>query len=124
MDGHSRWVRASDIDAVPEDGSGHGFRIDGLDIAIFRWDQRFFALENFCPHLGFPLTEGIVQEATVICGWHGWRVRLEDGGCRGKALTARTFPCEVRDNGIWVRVPETLRAGQPGQPPSFRDGSG
>ena len=48
------------------DGTGHGVRIEGLDIALFHWDQAFYALENLCPHLGFPLTEGMVQDGTVI----------------------------------------------------------
>ena len=113
MDQASKWVRASSATDIPEDGSGHRFDIDGLDIAIFRWDQSFFALENFCPHLGFPLTEGIVQDGTVICGWHGWRVRLEDGGCGGKTLVARTFPCEVRGEDVWVEVPEKVEPAGP-----------
>ena len=105
----NKWVRASSVADVPGDGSGRAFSLDGLDIAIFNCNEAFFALENFCPHLGFPLTEGIVQDGTVICAWHGWRVRLEDGGCRGKTLAARTYPCEVRGDDIWVRIPE--RAG-------------
>jgi len=103
-----KWVRASAVADVPEDGTGRAFDIDGLDIVVFNWDQGFFALENFCPHLGFPLTEGIVQDGTVICGWHGWRVRLEDGSCRGKTSSARTFPCEVRGDSIWVEVTEKV----------------
>jgi nitrite reductase/ring-hydroxylating ferredoxin subunit len=48
----------------------------------------------------------------VICGWHGWRIRLEDGSCPGKTLAARTYPCEVREGRLWVeipRLPEALR---------------
>ena len=100
-----KWVQASSIDSVPEDGVGHPVRIEGLDIALFSQDQTFYALENFCPHLGFPLTEGIVKEGMVICGWHGWRVRLADGTCRGKTAVAKTYLCEVRGKDIYVQIP-------------------
>jgi nitrite reductase/ring-hydroxylating ferredoxin subunit len=106
MGRQQKWVRASSTDQVPADGKGHAFRIDGLDIAIFNWDQAYYAVENFCPHLGFPLSEGLVHDGSVICGWHGWRVRLEDGGCGGGASTATCYPCETRGDSIWVQVPE------------------
>jgi len=104
----NKWLQVVPVEEVVEDGVGRAFQVDGLDIAIFKWDQNYFALENFCPHLGFPLTEGIVQDGNVICGWHGWRVRLEDGGCSGKTLVARTFPCEVRGDAVWVEIPEKV----------------
>jgi len=110
MDQPVKWVRASSLDELPRDGSGRAFDVDGLDIAVFNWDQSYFALENYCPHLGFPLTEGIVEEGAVICGWHGWRVRLDDGGCRGKTLTARRYACEVRGDALWVEVPEKVQS--------------
>lgn len=111
MSGEHKWARAASVDDIPEDGLARGVKLEGLEIALFHWDQTFYALENHCPHLGFPLTEGIVQAGVVICGWHGWRVRLEDGGCPGKTLTARTYPCEVRDNDVYVEVPVVPGAG-------------
>ena len=100
-----KWVRAAAVAEVPEDGLARGVKLEGLEIALFNWDESFYALENHCPHLGFPLTEGVVQDGVVICGWHGWRVQLEDGGCPGKTLTARTYPCEVRGAELYVEVP-------------------
>jgi nitrite reductase/ring-hydroxylating ferredoxin subunit len=104
----AKWIRVSSIADGPAEGCGRAFDLEGLEIAIFNWDREYFALENCCPHLGFPLTEGLLQEGSVICGWHGWRVRLNDGGCHGKTLTARAYPCQVRDGEIWVQVPKRL----------------
>ena len=103
----NKWVRVASLYEVPEDGIGHAVQIDGLDIALFRWDQSFYALENFCPHLGFPLTEGVVQNGEVICGWHGWHVRLTDGGCRKERAGAKTYPCEVRGEDLYVEIPSS-----------------
>ena len=105
MEAATKWIRVGSVEEVPEDGMGHGVKIDGLDIALFQWDQTFYAVENLCPHLGFPLTEGIAQDGVIICGWHGWRIRLEDGSCQGKTLTAPTFPCEVRGEDLYMQIP-------------------
>jgi nitrite reductase (NADH) small subunit len=99
------WVRVAGVSEVPENGMGHRVIVEGLELALFQWDQTFYAVENLCPHLGFPLTEGIVQNGVVICGWHGWRISLQDGSCAGKTLSAPTFPCEVRGTDLYVEVP-------------------
>ncbi len=100
-----KWVRAAALADVPADGRARGVRLEGLDVAVMQWNERFYALENQCPHLGFPLTEGQLHEGVLVCGWHGWRIRLEDGGCPGKTAAARTYPCEARGPDLWVEVP-------------------
>jgi nitrite reductase/ring-hydroxylating ferredoxin subunit len=83
---------------------GHSVKADGLDIAVFKWNGRVFAIENLCPHLGFPLSEGIVQEGEVICSWHGWHIRLEDGTCRRERDRAKIYSCEIRGDDVWIEV--------------------
>ncbi|MBW0104997.1 Rieske (2Fe-2S) protein, partial [Pseudonocardia sp. KRD291] len=64
-------------------------------IGVFRVGDRFFAVNNHCPHLGGPLCEGrtqaqvrsdgpgrytVADEHTMIaCPWHGWEYDLETG---------------------------------------------
>jgi nitrite reductase/ring-hydroxylating ferredoxin subunit len=31
---------------------------------------RVFALDNRCPHMGFPLDHGSVEDGTLTCHWH------------------------------------------------------
>jgi nitrite reductase/ring-hydroxylating ferredoxin subunit len=31
---------------------------------------RVFALDNRCPHMGFPLDRGSVEDGTLTCHWH------------------------------------------------------
>src|SRR5438067_261067 len=75
----SKWVRVASLSELPTEGLGHAVKAEGLAIALFRWDDRVYAIEDLCPHLGFPLSEGIMQAGEVICSWHGWHVRLDDG---------------------------------------------
>ena len=100
----NKWVRVANISELPSEGIGHAVRADGLDIALFRWNDHVYAIENLCPHLGFPLSEGIMQMGEVICSWHGWHIRLEDGTCRRERQRAKVFECEVRDGDVFVKI--------------------
>lgn len=98
-----RWVKAAELAGLP-DNSGTAVRADGLSLALFRSGNAVYALEDVCPHLGFPLSEGIVRNGEVICAWHGWHVRLFDGGCFPERNRARTFAVEIRGDEVWVLV--------------------
>ncbi len=51
----------------------------GERIAVFRDGARIFALSNLCQHQGGPLGEGRIIEGCVLCPWHGFQYRPEDG---------------------------------------------
>ena len=99
-----KWVRVASLPELPAQGLGHSVKAEGLDIALFRWHDRVYALEDLCPHLGFPLSEGIMQDGEVICSWHGWHVRLEDGTCRRERERAKVWPCQIRDGDIYMLI--------------------
>lgn len=49
-------------------------------IAVFRAEHdRLYALDDKCPHLGGPLSNGIVFGARVACPLHNWSIELETG---------------------------------------------
>jgi nitrite reductase/ring-hydroxylating ferredoxin subunit len=99
-----KWVRVANLSELPTVGLGHAVKAEGLEIALFRCDDRVYAIEDICPHLGFPLSEGIMQAGEVICSWHGWHVRLEDGTCRRERERAKVWECEVRGEEIFVKI--------------------
>src|SRR5678815_5168900 len=99
-----KFCRVGSISERPCGWTPYAVRADGLDIALFRWNDHVYAIENLCPHLGFPLSEGIMQMGEVICSWHGWHVRLEDGTCRREREKAKVWECEVREGEIFVKI--------------------
>ena len=70
------------------------------------YDQgRVFALDNRCPHMGFPLERGSVADGILTCHWHHARFDLASG-CTFDlwADDVPTCPVEVREPGeVWVR---------------------
>jgi nitrite reductase/ring-hydroxylating ferredoxin subunit len=65
---------------------------------------RVFALDNRCPHMGFPLERGSVEDGTLTCHWHHARFDLASG-CTFDlwADDVPTCPAEVRNGEVWVR---------------------
>ena len=62
-------------------------------------------LDNRCPHMGFPLDRGSVEDGILTCHWHHARFDLESG-CTFDlwADDTPTFPVEVRDGEVWVKT--------------------
>jgi nitrite reductase/ring-hydroxylating ferredoxin subunit len=102
-----RWIRVAGLGDLSPAGLGTLVDADGIGVALFLWRGRVYAVENLCPHMGFPLAESPVHNGEIVCGWHGWHINLADGACRREKIRARIFPCELRGNEIWLLV-ETL----------------
>src|SRR6266550_8519783 len=66
---------------------------------------RIFALDNRCPHMGFPLERGSVEDGILTCHWHHARFELESG-CTFDlwADDVPICPVEVRNGDIWVKT--------------------
>ena len=75
----------------------------GHTIAVFRRDDEFAAVDNRCPHMGFPLDRGTVKNGILTCHWHHARFDLSSGGTFDPfADDVRSFPVSVEDGEVWV----------------------
>ena len=48
-------------------------------IAVFADGDAVYAVENNCPHMGFPLDRGSVRDGMLTCHWHQARFDLRSG---------------------------------------------
>ena len=80
-------------------------KVGALPVVVFWLDGRAYAIEDRCPHLGFPLHQGTVESGLVTCHWHHARFDLESGCTLDLwADDARGFDVEIRDGDVWVRA--------------------
>lgn len=76
----------------------------GQAIALFHHDGTVRAVDNRCPHMGFPLTEGTVEDGILTCHWHHARFDLSCGDTFDPwADDVLTYPVEIRDGEVFVR---------------------
>lgn len=54
-------------------------KVDHVPVVVFWTDGEAFAIEDRCPHLGFPLHRGTVESGMVTCHWHHARFDLSSG---------------------------------------------
>ncbi|WP_245315470.1 Rieske (2Fe-2S) protein [Bradyrhizobium neotropicale] len=80
-------------------------RGDHRPILVIYDRGRVFALDNRCPHMGFPLERGSVEDGILTCHWHHARFELESG-CTFDlwADDVPICPVEVRNGGVWVKT--------------------
>src|SRR5499433_2645911 len=97
------FVRASSLEELKAKGRlvVHG---PHRPILVVHDKGHVFALDNRCPHMGFPLDRGSVEDGTLTCHWHHARFDLASG-CTFDlwADDVPTCPTEVRDGEVWVR---------------------
>jgi nitrite reductase/ring-hydroxylating ferredoxin subunit/uncharacterized membrane protein len=66
-------------EATLADGRPHRVDVAGEPVMLVRRDGRVCALADTCSHLGGPLSEGTLEDGTIVCPWHGSRFSLDDG---------------------------------------------
>ena len=55
------------------------FCMDKERIAVYRHENRLFAIHNVCKHQGGPLGEGKILDGCITCPWHGYQYLPHNG---------------------------------------------
>lgn len=95
-------VRIATVDELR--GSGPRVAsVAGRPVVVIEHEGQVYALDNRCPHMGFPLSRGTVRDGILTCHWHHARFDLA-GGCTFDPFAddVAAFPVEVRDGEVWV----------------------
>jgi nitrite reductase/ring-hydroxylating ferredoxin subunit len=80
-------------------------QLQGNTIALFYHNDQVYAVDNRCPHMGFPLDRGAVHDGILTCYWHYARFDVCTGGTFDQfADDVRVFPVTLRDDDIYVDI--------------------
>src|SRR3954453_6904490 len=98
----AQWQRAARLADL--DPTGHKtIHVGGHTLVLWRQDGQVYALDNRCPHMGFPLDRGTCRDGILTCHWHAARFDLKTGGTFDQfADDAQVYPVELRGDEIWV----------------------
>ncbi len=101
-----RWLKVLELDELPE-GRVKPVTCVHRTVCMTRFEGAYAALDNKCPHQGGPLGEGSIENGWLRCPWHGWDFHPTTGNSpEGLDDGVETFPVEVRDDGVYVELPE------------------
>jgi nitrite reductase/ring-hydroxylating ferredoxin subunit len=100
------YVYATNTKDIEASGGCLSVIVQKYSIAIFIYDSKVYAVDNRCPHMGFPLNQGTVKDGILTCHWHHARFDLMNGGTFDQwAGDVTSFPVEIRNgNEVWIDV--------------------
>ncbi len=97
------WVRLGDAADVPP-GKVRCLRLADRKVAVFNENGALLAYDDYCTHVGGPLTQGTYENGVVTCLWHGAQFRVADGAPLTPPAGGRlrAYPLRVRDGAIEI----------------------
>jgi len=75
--------------------------VDRHTLCLFADEDEVYAVDNRCPHMGFPLHRGTLCDGILTCHWHHARFDLSTGGTFDQwADDLRRFRVELRGDDV------------------------
>ena len=101
------WIQVADEQQLREKGA-MVIRRDKHQLAVFLLEDEAFAIDNRCPHEGYPLKEGSIdgKNCVLTCQWHNWKFDLRTGKSLLGEDNVRAYPTRFSDGQLWVDVTE------------------
>jgi 3-phenylpropionate/trans-cinnamate dioxygenase ferredoxin subunit len=100
----SDWVDVIDQNALA-DGEHVVVDVDGTDVAVFKIEGRFYAIEDVCTHDGAEIASGELDGCEIICPRHGARFCVKTGEVKSPPAyeDIDTFPVRIENGTVQVR---------------------
>jgi nitrite reductase/ring-hydroxylating ferredoxin subunit len=73
---------------------------DGRRYVCVLQEGKVSALDDLCPHQGYPLSQGSVRDGVLTCDWHNWKFDLETGDCRFGGEPVRCYPTRIENGRV------------------------
>ena len=107
------WFAIGNIADIPLRGARCVKTPEGR-IAVFRTGQdEAFAIEDYCPHKGGPLSQGIVHAKAVTCPLHNWVISLETGKALGADEgSVKTIPLRNDGGALFIALESLMAAAE------------
>jgi nitrite reductase/ring-hydroxylating ferredoxin subunit len=82
-------------------------------LVIFKSVEKYFAVEDQCPHAGAFLHDADIDKQKITCIWHGWKFDLETGRCFDEPWAKlKTYSLEVTEEDIFLILEEQVKKGE------------
>jgi nitrite reductase (NADH) small subunit/3-phenylpropionate/trans-cinnamate dioxygenase ferredoxin subunit len=105
----SEFQTVAKVGDIPE-GQGRSVPCNGTMVGVFLHEGEYFAINDFCPHMGASLSDSpVAEDGSVMCSWHAWCFSIKDGTWLDNSKSGIRTPCydvRVQGNEIQVRVPD------------------
>jgi methionine sulfoxide reductase heme-binding subunit len=86
-----------------EEGRAKIFCIDKERIAVYKHENKLYAIHNVCKHQGGPLGEGKIIDGCITCPWHGYQYLPQNGQSPPPFKEkVSTYDVKVVEGKVWI----------------------
>jgi methionine sulfoxide reductase heme-binding subunit len=79
------------------------FCIDKERIAVYKHENKLYAVHNVCKHQGGPLGEGKILDGCITCPWHGYQYLPQNGQSPPPFKEkVSTYDVKIIGNKVWL----------------------
>lgn len=112
------FVFVCNVDDI-EESRAKIFCIDKERIAVYKHENKLYAIHNVCKHQGGPLGEGKILDGCITCPWHGYQY-LPHNGQSPPPFTEKvnTYQVKIIDSKVWLN-PSPFSEGTEQTPPNI-----
>lgn len=100
----TEFIKCAEVSTIPDEGV-IAVNVEGHPIALAKSNGKIFAVDNRCPHMGYPLNRGSVRDGILICHWHHAMFDLASG-CTFHPFAddVQAYPVDIRNGNVYVNV--------------------
>ena len=97
------FIRVANISEILP-GEVKSFVVNNEMIAICNVGGNFYAIKDECTHMEFPLSDGVLENETITCAYHGaeFNVRTGEALCMPAVGPVETYELKVDGDDIYV----------------------
>jgi 3-phenylpropionate/trans-cinnamate dioxygenase ferredoxin subunit len=79
--------------------------VDDVDVAVFKVENKVYALSNVCPHQHAPVIyNGFIEDGHVACPNHGWEFDLKTGDMKTPGKGLDIYKVKIENDEVFVKV--------------------
>ena len=100
----SEWITVFNENSLMN-GENSVIDVDGTDVAIFKIDDEFFAIEDVCSHDGTEIASGELDGDEIICPRHGARFCVKTGAVKSAPAyeDIHSYPVRIVEGMVQIK---------------------
>jgi nitrite reductase/ring-hydroxylating ferredoxin subunit len=98
-----KYVKIAETRDIPKN-SMQAFIVREVEILVVNVEGEFYAFENRCPHMGYPLFFGSLEGEVLTCGFHYAKFNVKTGKSIGDVThePLRVFKIRISNASVLV----------------------
>jgi 3-phenylpropionate/trans-cinnamate dioxygenase ferredoxin subunit len=98
------WINVFNENALMN-GENSVIDVDGTEVAVFKIDDEFYAIEDVCSHDGTEIASGELDGDEIICPRHGARFCVKTGAVKSAPAyeDIHSYPVRIVDGMVQIK---------------------